>query len=298
MKRVAVVMGGTSHEAEISLRSGAAVVEALQEAGYDVVPVKLTENTIDAVPRDVEGVFIALHGGYGEGGGIQHDFDKAGIPYTGPGAIASALAMDKIATKKVLLAHQIPTPAFVELTVADADGAPKIALPCVIKPPSDGSSVGIFRVDTPDQWHDAVIAACKEDPQGVALAEAYIPGHEWTVSVVDGQALPLIEIRAPGGWYDYHAKYTPGTTEYVFIPETELTCKAQRLAEQTLKVMACRGCSRVDFRVTPEGEIYVLEVNTIPGCTATSLLPKAGRQAGIPFPELCSRIMRTAQCDA
>jgi D-alanine-D-alanine ligase len=298
MKRVAVIMGGTSNEREVSLKSGAAVVEGLKEAGFDVVPVVLEQDRLDQLPSDVEAVFIALHGGYGENGGVQADLDKLGVPYTGPGAAASRITIDKIATKRVLEAAGVPTapydvlPRGVEVT--------QLPLPVVVKPPRDGSSVGISKVAEHAQWAAALSAAREVDPQGEVLVEAYIPGREWTVGVVDGQALPVVEIQAPNGWYGFSEKYTKGVTNYVF-PESQedapIIAKCQVLALLAFKAAGCRGVSRVDFRVSPEGQPYVLEINTIPGFTATSLLPKAAARTGLSFSALCARLLSTAACD-
>ncbi len=296
-KRVAVVMGGTSHEAEISLRSGAAVASALREAGYEVVEARLTRDSIDEVPRDVAAVFIALHGGYGEGGGIQAALNAVGLPYTGPGAKTSALCMDKVATKRVLDAAGIATPRGCVVRAAEAEQACPLPLPVVVKPPRDGSSVGLSKVTEAAQWADAVRLAAAQDGAGEALAEVYIPGRELAVGVVNGKALPVIEILAPGGWYDFHAKYAAGASQHVYPPEDALTERLQRLAEAAYVATGCRGGVRVDFRVTPAGEAYVLELNTAPGCTATSLLPDAAARAGIPFPQLCAALIEQARCD-
>ncbi len=296
LKRVAVVMGGTSHEAPVSMLSGEAVAAALREhGGYDVKPVVLETDSILSIPP-CDAVYIALHGGYGEGGGIQADLDRAGLPYTGPGAAASRLAMDKVAAKRCLLKAGLPTPDYRIVTAADAETAPPLPLPLVVKPPSDGSSVGLFKVEKRKDWAAAVKAACALDSRGQALVETYIPGREWTVGIVGNRALPVVEIRAPGGWYDFSAKYKGGT-QYLFPQVGPFTRKAQRLAKAAFRAVGCRGVSRVDFRVTEDNLFYILEINTVPGCTATSLLPKAAKQAGITFPRLCSRIVETAACD-
>ena len=297
MKRVAVVMGGTSSEREVSLRSGAAVVEGLKEAGYDAVPVVLDENRIDRLPAGVEVAFLALHGGYGENGGVQADLDKLGIPYTGPGAAASRVTIDKIATKRVLDAAGVPTAPY-EVLPRGKD-ATALPLPVVVKPPRDGSSVGISKVTEPGQWAAALKAAREADPQGEVLVETYIPGREWTVGVVGNQALPVVEIQAPNGWYGYTEKYTKGVTQYVFpegVEDAPLVAQCQILAVLAFQAVGCRGVSRIDFRVTPDGRPYVLEINTIPGFTATSLLPKAAAKAGLSFSALCAKLLETAAC--
>ncbi|HIV09064.1 MAG TPA: D-alanine--D-alanine ligase [Candidatus Spyradenecus faecavium] len=294
-KRIAVAMGGTSHEAEVSLRSGAAVAAALREAGYDVVEARLTRDAIDEVPRDVDAVFIALHGGYGEGGGIQADLDAAGLPYTGPGAAASRLCMDKPATKAVLRKAGVPTPEGAVVTAAAAAFPPPFPLPVVVKPPRDGSSVGLSKVTEAGQWPEAVRLAAAQDAQGEALVERFVPGRELAVGVVGDEALPVLEIVAPNGWYDYHAKYAPGVSRHVYPPEDATTREAQRLAVLAARATGCRGAVRVDFRLSPEGALYTLEVNTAPGCTETSLLPDAAARAGIPFPALCARLIEAAR---
>ena len=295
MKRIAVVMGGTSNEREVSLRSGAAVVKGLQEAGFDAVPMVLDVDRIERLPDGTEAVFIALHGGYGENGGVQEDLDRLGIPYTGPGAAANRITIDKIATKRVLENAGVPTPAY-EVLPRGVE-ATSLPLPVVVKPPRDGSSVGISKVVEPGEWESALKAARALDPQGEVLVEAYIPGREWTVGVVDGQALPVVEIHAPNGWYGFQEKYTSGVTEYVF-PESEedapLIAKCQLLALVAFKAVGCRGVSRIDFRIASDGEPYVLEINTIPGFTATSLLPKAAAKAGLTFSGLCAKLLTCA----
>lgn len=297
MKRVAVVMGGTSNEREVSLRSGAAVVDGLREAGFDAVPVVLEEDKIEALPEGVEAVFLALHGGYGENGGAQADLDRLGVPYTGPGAAASRVTIDKIATKRVLEAAGVPTAPFEVLPRGTERTS--LPLPVVVKPPRDGSSVGISKVTEDGQWAAALKAAREIDPQGEVLVEAYIPGREWTVGVVGEEALPVVEILAPNGWYGFEEKYTKGLTRYAF-PESEadapLVAACQVLALLAFKAAGCRGVSRVDFRVTPEGQPYVLEINTIPGFTATSLLPKAAAKKGIAFGALCALLLEHAAC--
>ena len=295
MKKIAVVMGGTSNEREVSLRSGAVVVEGLKEAGFDAVPVVLDADRIDGLPEGTEAVFIALHGGYGENGGVQAELDRLGIPYTGPGAAANRITINKIATKRVLEKAGVPTPPY-EVLPRGAD-ATALSLPVVVKPPRDGSSVGISKVVEPGEWQAALEAARALDPQGEVLVEAYIPGREWTVGVVDGQALPVVEIRAPNGWYGFQEKYTKGVTEYVFpesVEDAPLIAKCQMLALVAFEAVGCRGVSRIDFRITPEGEPYALEINTIPGFTATSLLPKAAAKAGLTFSGLCEKLLTCA----
>ncbi|MDD2460751.1 MAG: D-alanine--D-alanine ligase [Kiritimatiellia bacterium] len=297
MKRVAVIMGGTSSERDVSLRSGAAVVDGLKAAGYDARPVVLERDGLEGLPEGTEAVFIALHGGYGENGGVQADLDRLGVPYTGPGAAASRITIDKIATKRVLEQAGVPTAPYEVLTCGMSETA--LPLPVVVKPPRDGSSVGITKVSDATAWPAALAAARAVDGQGEVLVETYIPGREWTVGVLAGEALPVVEIQAPKGWYGFQEKYTQGVTRYVF-PQAEadrpLVAACQVLALVAFEAVGCRGVSRVDFRVTPDGRPYVLEINTVPGFTATSLLPKAAAQAGLSFSALCARLLESAAC--
>ena len=298
--KVAVLMGGTSSEREVSLKSGAAVVEALKQSGRnEVLPVALDADNLDVLPKGVQAVFLALHGGYGENGGVQADLDKLRIPYTGPGAAASRITMDKVSTKRMLEAAGVRTAPY-EVLERGTD-ATSLALPVVVKPPADGSSVGVSKVTEPGEWEEALRLARLPDPEGRALVEQYIPGREWTVSVLDGEALPVIEIQARGGWYGFTEKYTHGLTNYVFPDSAEdgpLLARAQELAVAAFRAVGCRGVSRVDFRVSPDGTPYVLEINTIPGFTETSLLPKAAARAGYSFPQLCEKLLSLAKYGA
>lgn len=304
-KKVAVLMGGTSNERAVSLVSGTNVADALASLHeFEVVPVVLDADNLDALPADVDACYIALHGGWGENGGVQAALDARGIPYTGPGARASRLAMDKIKTKKVLDAAGIPNAPW--CVVGDADAACAEAdlplpLPVVVKAPRDGSSVGVYVVKSFDQWADAVRNAVRIDREkfggaGEALVEAFIPGREMTAGVLGHEALPVIEIRAPGGWYGYEEKYNSDATRYPF-PTDDFLPEMQRLALAAFDATGCRGVTRVDFRITPEGRMFVLELNTSPGMTGHSLVPKAAAKHGIPFPGLCRRVLEAALHD-
>ena len=297
--KVGVLMGGCSSEREISLTSGRAVVEGLREAGYQVAPVILDQESVAGRLDGLDAVFIALHGGYGENGGVQADLDALRMPYTGSGAQASRTAMCKIATKKLLVKAGIPT--------ADYEVLPRgatqtcLPLPVVVKPPRDGSSVGISRVLSPADWPTALAEARSHDAAGEVLVETYLPGREWTVGIVGEEAFPVIEIQPPNGWYDFKAKYTKGVSQYFFPegPEFDaLTRNCRDMALTAFQVVGCRGLGRVDFRVLPDGRSFVLEINTIPGFTPTSLLPKAAARAGNSFPRLCDRILGMACCDS
>jgi len=298
-EKVGVLMGGCSSEREISLTSGRAVVEGLREAGYQAVPVVLEQESVAGRLDGLEAVFIALHGGYGENGGVQADLDALRMPYTGSGALASRTAMCKIATKQQLVKTGIPTAEFEVLP--KGVNQTHLSLPVVVKPPRDGSSVGISRVQALTEWPAAVAEARRLDAAGEVLVEAYVPGREWTVGIVGDEAFPVIEIQPPDGWYDFKAKYTKGASQYVFPAGAEidpLTMQCRELALAAFRSVGCRGLGRVDFRVRPDGRPFVLEINTIPGFTPTSLLPKAAARAGISFPMLCDRILSLARYDS
>lgn len=293
-KKVAVVMGGVTSEREVSLRSGASIARGLEELGCSVTPVVIDAESIEGViPAGTEAVFIALHGGYGENGGIQADLDRLGIPYTGPGAKASAIAIDKFETKRYLRSAGILTPNGV---LAGEDGSlpDGIVFPLAVKPRSDGSSVGLTCPCSREQWPEA-FAKAKKMGEGV-IAEEYIAGREWTVGIIAGQALPVIEIAPKNGVYDYGSKYTKGATEYRPLDDTPLSLKCQAAALAAFDAIGARGLSRVDFKVTDSGECYALEVNTVPGFTDTSLVPKAAAKAGLSFAETCAKILETAKC--
>ena len=301
MKKIAVLMGGTSSEREVSLQSGKNVAEALASLGkYEVIPIDLTEDDLDKLPSDVDAVYIALHGGWGEGGGVQAALNARKIPYTGPGVQASQVAMDKIKTKMVLEMKNIPTAKW-GLANPDTESSP-LPLPVVVKPPCDGSSVGISKVSSPDQWKSALKLACEAlsakgpDPATI-LVEEFVPGREFTVAVVDGEAWPVIEIVAKGGWYGYEEKYNSNETRYPFLEDEELAAKMQKIAVDAYKAVGCRGVTRVDFRVSPLGRCYVLELNTAPGFTSHSLVPKSGMKTGLTFAGVCDRILQSADYD-
>jgi len=301
-KKVAVLMGGLSNEREVSLVSGRNVAEALASLKEcEVVPVVLDAESLDALPADVDACYVTLHGGWGENGGVQAALDARGIPYTGPGAAASRVTMDKIATKRVLDAAGVPTAPWAVATPSKPLADSPFGYPCVVKAPRDGSSVGVYLVKRPEDFATALAEAQRIDREkfggeGEALVEAYIPGRETTVGVLGRTALPVVEICAPGGWYGYEEKYNSDETRYPF-PDDDFLPEMQRLALAAFDATGCRGVTRVDFRVTPEGKMYVLELNTSPGMTGHSLVPKAAARVGIPFPALCARILGTAAHD-
>ncbi len=288
--RVAVLKGGVSSEREISLRSGAAIAKGLHDGGYEV-------DEIDVVSRDpfipsaVEAVFVALHGQFGEDGGIQNFLAEKKIPFTGSGAESSRISFDKVLTRERLIAHGIPVPKGEVLTVADNRTLP---VPLVVKPPREGSSVGCHLVFEDSHWDTAFADAVQYS--GDTLVEEYIPGRELTVGIVDEYVLPVVEIKTASEWYDYEAKYVTGDTNYVVPAELDpsMAAELQNIALATFMSLDAEGFGRVDFRLSPENKPYVLELNSIPGFTATSLLPKAAQAAGIGFSELCCRIMALA----
>lgn len=288
--KVAVLMGGISSERDVSLRSGAAIAQGLRDAGYDVTEVPIEREEVYGLPEGCEAVFIALHGGYGENGGVQRDLEKLGIPYTGPGPRASAIAMDKILTKEKFVAAGIPTAPYEVLH--SGEDKTKLPYPLVVKPPRDGSSVGLTCPVMESNWEKALAAARKVDPE--VLVERYVPGREWTVAVINDEPLPVVQIDPKSGVYDFHSKYTAGETVYTLLDDTPLTKECQALAVKACHAIGVHALGRVDFRVTDVDTCYALEVNTVPGFTATSLVPKAAAKAGIPFPDLCSRILESA----
>ncbi|MEW6543512.1 MAG: D-alanine--D-alanine ligase [Nitrospirota bacterium] len=301
--RIGVVMGGRSAEREISLRTGRAVHQALLRRGYDAVAIDARAPLLPQLRAKKVGlVFLALHGPGGEDGTIQGLLDSIGMPYTGSGVRASAVAMHKVTTKALLAYHGIPVASGTVVRAGqDAGRAPLPAglrWPVVVKPASQGSTIGVSIVRRPAEWLPALRRAHVYDEE--AVVEAYIPGREVTVSVLAGRrepvALPPVEVVAPGGFYDYSAKYQKGRTGYLCPAplSASVTGLVLKLAVKTFLVVGCEGAARVDFRVTKRGRPYVLEVNTIPGMTETSLLPMAAAQAGLDYDSLTERILESA----
>lgn len=308
--RVAVLAGGFSSEREVSLRSGEMVRRNLDPERYatEVIdlkdllpPVKLTWSELK---ERFDVAFIALHGEGGEDGTLQGALELLGMPYTGSGVYASALAMNKWRTKQVYSANGIPTAEALSFDLryapvtmlAEAQEAvdARIGYPNVLKADNQGSSFGVFIVRTPGEFAEAWSGALTFSPE--ILIERFVPGTEVSCGVIGGQtlqALPVIEIVPAGEWFDYEAKYTPGAAEEI-VPARiapEVTARVQEFAMAAHKALGCWGMSRTDMRITPEGEIYVLETNTIPGLTEGSLLPKEARAAGIMLPELFDRLI-------
>lgn len=284
-------MGGPSREREVSLRSGKAVAGGLREAGYDVSEVDVTGVGLNL--PDVDAVFIALHGAFGEDGQVQALLNDMGVPYAGSGVESSRNSMDKVQTKLILSEAGILSPEYEVLHRGQVNSLP---FPLVVKPASEGSSIGLHRVMSVDEWSDAFEDALGYDES--VLVEEYIAGRELTCGIVAGRTLPVIEIVAPNGWYDYGAKYTKGKTEYLApapIDDDIANC-CRDLTKKTSDALKCSGFGRVDFRLSADRQLYVLEMNTIPGFTETSLLPKAAACDGISFSELCATIIETSSC--
>ena len=302
---VAVVMGGPSAEREVSLNTGAAIANALREYGYtNVVEIDLDPRNFgkQLAESKAEVVFNAVHGLYGEDGRLQTLLEIREMPYTGSGMIASVSCMDKVITKRMLRAAGISTPACLIVNKKESGIKEKImqrfSLPVVIKPASQGSSIGVEIVKEEKQLDEALANAFKYSRD--ILVEEFIGGKELTVSMMqkDGEvvALPVIHIAPHSGTYDYHSKYTKGATEYICPADLdeETTKKVQEISKQAYEVLGCSGVARADVMLDEEGDGYVLEINTVPGMTATSLVPKAAAAAGISFPELCNIILQSA----
>ncbi|TRO78933.1 D-alanine--D-alanine ligase [Trichloromonas acetexigens] len=299
-KTIGVLMGGLSAEREVSLRTGKAVLNALLESGYLAVAIDAGRDLPARLAQErIEVAFIALHGRFGEDGTVQGLLEMLGIPYTGSGVLASSVAMDKVTTKKLLRYHQLPTPDFctyrrgedLELLLNGCHN-----FPLVVKPAREGSTIGISIVRDRDELAAGIAAALRHDE--LILIEEFIAGAEVTVGVLAGEALPIIQVVPKGGFYDYHAKYTVGQTEYLLPAPLDgaLQARLQEAAVAAYRAIGCEGAARIDFMVREEqGEFFCLEVNTIPGMTETSLLPKAARHADISFGELVQRILDGAR---
>ena len=304
--RIGVLMGGQSAERDVSLRTGAAVHQSLVRRGYHAVAIDVGP-TLPQDLRDqkIDLVFLALHGPGGEDGAIQGFLETLGIPYTGSGIQTSAICMHKVTTKTLLASARIPVPAGTvvkrgeKISHTTVMRAAKLRWPVVVKPASQGSTIGVTIVRKPAQWRDALALAHRYDVD--AMVEAYIPGHEVTVSIIGRHTssplvLPAVEIVAPGGFYDFAAKYEKKTTQYLCPAPlaAAVTRQIRTLALRTYEVLGCEGAARVDFRITPRGRPVVLEINTAPGMTETSLLPMAAARAEIDYDELTERILESA----
>lgn len=295
--KVAVLFGGRSAEREVSLKSGAAVLAALQRSGVDA-------HAFDPAKRDLHNllderfdrVFIALHGRYGEDGTVQGALELMGIPYTGSGVMASSIAMDKWRTKMIWQAAGLPIPDFMLINEhSDWDTVVKrLALPLFVKPANEGSSVGISKVKQVSELKAAYEEAAKHDK--LVIAERFIGGGEYTAAILNGRALPVIKIEPANEFYDYEAKYLRDDTRYL-CPcglSAEQEAEMQALAQQGFAVIGGQGWGRVDFLRGTDGKAYLLEVNTSPGMTDHSLVPMAAREAGISFEQLVVQVLEFA----
>jgi D-alanine-D-alanine ligase len=295
--KVAVALGGRSAEREISLRSGAMVLKALLQRGIEAYGFDPQERGLEQlIAERFERVFIALHGRFGEDGTIQGALEYLGLPYTGSGVMASALAMDKWRAKLVWQALGIPTPPWVLLAV-DSDWARVVAelgLPIMVKPACEGSSIGITKVTSVESLEPAFLAAARYD--STVLAERFIDAQELTVAILGEQALPIIRLETPHVFYDYEAKYSANDTRYMIpcglSPERER--EIQMLALAAFRALGAKGWGRVDLMLDHTGRAFCLEVNTVPGMTDHSLVPMAARACGVEFDELVVRILEMA----
>ncbi|HET7296899.1 MAG TPA: D-alanine--D-alanine ligase [Gemmatimonadales bacterium] len=329
--RVTVITGGASAERTVAFAGAAQIVEALRGRGHHVAAVDTVTGLLSAADearlltaavgrepprvadldereramlsnglagladvRDADVVFLCLHAGRGEGGTLQAVLDVIGVPYTGSGSLASALAMDKDLAKRLFRAAGVPVPAWFMAPVAPEDVTTALGWPVIVKPSKMGSSVGMTLVRNAEDLDAAVAQARVYDDE--VMAEQFIPGRELTVGIVGDVPLPVGEIVPKHELFDYECKYTPGMSEEIFPAklDTALARQLQELALTAHRALKLGGYSRVDFRMSPEGDIFCLEANTLPGMTRTSLLPQAARAAGIEFPELCERICRLA----
>ena len=297
--KVAVLMGGPSSEREISFLSGNAVLGALREKGVDAHPFDPAVRDLSELKRDgFERVFIALHGRFGEDGTVQGALETLGIAYTGSGVMASALAMDKWRTKLVWLASGIPTPRY-RVVDANTDWMQVVAelgLPVIVKPAREGSTIGITKIASVDHGELAAAYELAARHDDLVLVEEFVTGMELTAGVLGRRVLPLIRIEAPQGNYDYHNKYFSDETKY-FCPSGIPADQEREIAKLSLRafdVVGCTGWGRLDLILRDDGGFSFLEVNTSPGMTGHSLVPRAAREAGISFADLCVEILRGA----
>ena len=295
--KVTVLMGGDASEREVSLRSGKAVTEGLRQAGYPVTAVDLQQCRIVPEMRECDVVFPIFHGGFGEGGDIQKLMEDAHITFVGSGSESCRWMMDKIVSKRRMDAAGLPNAPWGIITTAYREKPGHIDFPVVVKAPCEGSTIGIEKVESADQWDAALDRLFKYD--SVLLVEKCISGRELTIPVVDGKVMPIIEIRSPNAFYDFDAKYVynNGHTEYLcpapdLPPELEEELRA--LSLKFAEVFRGRGMFRIDYMLDQELRPYILEGNALPGCTATSLVPKAARQSGMSFARMVASLTMNA----
>jgi D-alanine-D-alanine ligase len=308
--KVAVLMGGTSAEREISLMSGSGVLAALRSQGVDAHAFDPAERELSDLKRDgFQRCFIALHGRHGEDGTVQGALELLGIPYTGSGVMASAVAMDKVMTKRVWLHEGLPTPRYVVLGAGEHDPThtrtvpDTLGLPLIVKPPHEGSSIGVTKVAGYSQMQGAVELAARHDAE--VLCEEFIEGEEVTCPVIgsgaDARALPVVKIVAPEGAYDYQNKYFTDEVKYLVpsgLPAAE-EAEIRRLVLAAFRALGCRGWGRADLMIrASDRRPFLLEMNTSPGMTSHSLVPKSAAAAGIPYEALCVQLLALARLDA
>lgn len=301
---IGVLMGGDSSEREISFKSGKAILKALEKIGCQVSALEIDSTEEQEIcslieKQNIDVVFIALHGGAGEDGGVQAILDSHNIIYTGSDAKASQLAMNKVLTQNLLKQNNISVPDFIIISDKDADAANNIldclqSFPIVVKPASEGSSIGITIVREKEHLTQALKHAFQYGND--VLVERYILGREITAGILGVEALPLVEIRPKNPFFDFTAKYQKGMSDYIVPAQVsaEITKRVQKIAVDAYNILNCSDFSRVDFIVDQQGNPFFLEINTIPGFTATSLLPMAAKEAGYEFPDLCLKIVRLA----
>nr|AIA11225.1 D-alanine--D-alanine ligase [uncultured bacterium] len=304
--KVGVLYGGRSAEREVSLMSGSGVLKALKDKGVDAHGFDTGEKDIaELAAQQFDRVFIALHGRYGEDGTLQGALEQLGIPYTGSGVMASSIAMDKIMTKRVWLSHGLPTPRFKVLDAKTTTPEQlrlvpdELGLPLMLKAPHEGSTIGISKVTGYSELNGGFADCAKYDE--VVLAEEFVTGREFTVPVLgkgrDARALPIVEIRAPEGNYDYQHKYFSDDTQYLCPAplDAALTQRMQAIAVQAFNALGCVGWARVDFMLrAADNEPFLLEINTSPGMTGHSLVPMSAKAAGVSYEDLCLNILKTA----
>jgi len=295
--KVAVLLGGKSAEREVSLKSGGMVLKALRARGVDAHPFDPKERDFAALVKErFERVFIALHGRFGEDGTVQGILEWLGIPYTGSGVLASALAMDKLRTKRIWQAEGLPTPRYAVLDKSSdlAAVAKKLGLPLMVKPASEGSSIGMSKVRKAAALDEAYALAANYDR--VVIAEKFIDGTELTVGILGEQVLPIIKLETPREFYDYDAKYLADDTRYL-IPSglpAKKEAELQALCLKAFRTLGCQGWGRVDLMLNRQARPYLLEVNTSPGMTDHSLVPMAARAVGLSYEDLCMKILEGA----